>query len=108
MALLPVQQSALAGKAITFANATSGGDTIKPNERSVVLVKNADASAKTVTVVIPGNTAFGQAQPDVPVVVAAGATAVIGPFPAGAKDGTGQVSLTYSAVTSVTVAHVSL
>jgi hypothetical protein len=108
MALLSVQQAALAGKAITFANATSGGDTLKPRSRSVLLVKNGDASAKTVTVVIPGNTEFGQPQPDVAVTVAAGAETLIGPFPAGSEDDTGTVSITYSAVTSVTVAHISL
>lgn len=108
MALLPVQQSKLAGTAVALTAAAAGGDTIKPQPRSVVLVQNGDASAKTVTVVIPGNTQFGQPEPDVAVTVAAGDIELIGPFPSGAADSSGLVSLTYSAVTSVQVAHLSL
>lgn len=108
MALLSKQQSALAGAVITFGAAAGGGDTIKANERSILLVTNGDSSSHTVTIAIPGNTDFGQAQPDVAVVVAAGVTKAIGPFARGVNDPSdGLVHITYSAVTSVTVAHIS-
>lgn len=104
MALLTYQQPKLTGTTITYAAASAGGDTLGHTTGGVLRVKNGDAAAKTVTVVTPGNTAYGQADPDIPVTVAAGAEVAIGPFPAGlAVDGV--VSVTYSAVTSVTVAY---
>lgn len=106
MADLSYQQSEITGIAVTFANAAAGGDTVAVNARGLLLVRNQDAAAKTVTVVVPG-TKYGQALPDVPVAVDAGATAAIGPFPADLADPTtGRVHVTYSAVTSVTVAAV--
>ena len=66
-------------------------------------VKNGSASSITVTVVVPGST-YGQANPDVPVVVAAGTEAAIGMIP-GALAVDGVVSVEYTAVTTVTVAY---
>lgn len=61
------------------------------------------------TVVAPGNTRFGQAEPDIAIVVAAGAFALIGPFDEQLEDpADGLVAVTYSAVTSVTVAAVQI
>lgn len=104
MALLTHQPPKLAGTAITYVAAAAGGDTLGRTPAGSLRVKNASAAAITVTVVTPGNTQYGQADPDVPVSVAAGAEVAIGPFPdALAVDGV--VSVTYSAVTSVTVAY---
>lgn len=107
MSDLAYQSAAVTGTALNFTAAAGGGDTVPVSARGLLLVKNGDASAKTVTVVVPG-TKFSQALPDVPVVVAAGATAAIGPFPADLDNGSGLVNITYSAVTSVTVAAVQL
>lgn len=107
MADLAYQTSAATGVAITFASASAGGDKVLPDPRGVVLVKNGDASAKTVTVVVPG-TKYGQALADITLSVAAGAEAVFGPFADDLADTDGKVALTYSAVTSVTVAAVKL
>lgn len=110
MALLTKQTSSTyVLNPVTFAAATGGGDTIAINPGDVVklYVKNGDASAKTVTIVDP-RTQYGQASPDVPVVVAngnAGHTEITIP-PEFADPTTGLVSITYSAVTSVTVAAV--
>lgn len=106
MALLAKQIAKIGGTAVAFAAAAAGGDQVKADTRSVLLVKNGAGALITVTVVIPGNTEFGQPQPDVAVDVAAGATAAIGPFPREAGDDSGQVTVTYSDATSVTVAVV--
>lgn len=104
MAVLAYQPPKLAGTTITYTAAAVGGDTFGLTGPGVLRVKNGSASPVTVTIITPGTTRYGQAEPDVPVVVAAGAEAAIGPFPGGlAVDGV--VSVTYSAVTSVTVAY---
>lgn len=104
MALLTYQQPTLAGTTITYAAAAGGGDTLGYTPTGVLRVKNGGGSPITVTVVTPGNTKYGQADPDIPVSVAAAGEKAIGPFPAElAVDGI--VSVTYSGVTSVTVAY---
>lgn len=85
------------------AAASGGGDTFANTGREFLAVKNADASAKTVTIdYVP--TADGQTVPDKTVIIPAGQTYLIGPFPPSLyNNASGQVSVTYSAVTSVTV-----
>lgn len=104
MALLTYQGPVLAGKAITYAAAAAGGDTLGHTANGALRVRNGGAAAITVTVVTPGNTRYGQADPDIPVSVAAGGEVAIGPFPSDLAVA-GEVSVTYSAVTSVTVAY---
>ena len=104
MALLTHQAPKLSGTSITYAAASAGGDTLGRTASGVLRVKNGSAGAVTVTVVTPGNTQYGQADPDIPVVVAAGAEVAIGPFP-DALAVEGVISVTYSAVASVTVAY---
>lgn len=110
MALLTKQTSVVyVLNPVTFAAAAGGGDTVavQPGESVRLYVKNGDASAKTVTVVDP-RTQYGQPSPDMAVVVAngnAGHTEITIP-PEFADPATGLVSITYSAVTSVTVAAV--
>lgn len=108
MATLAYQQSKLAGSTITSVAASAGGDKVTPNGRGALLVTNGDVASKTVTVVTPGNTQYGQDDPDVAVTVAAGATALIGPFPQGLAGTDGLVAITYSAVASVTVAAIAI
>lgn len=107
MALLAAQQVTITGLTPTFAAAAGGGDTVTPDERVFLRVKNTDAASKTVTVVVPG-TVYGQARPDVAVTVAATTGDVlIGPLVQDlANPSTGVVDITYSAVTNVTVAAV--
>lgn len=104
MALLAKQAASIVGlNPITMNAANGGGDTVLVDAPGVyLLVRNGDASAKTVTIVDP-RTSYGQANPDIPVVIAAGNQAVIGPIPPEFADANGLVSITYSAVTSVTV-----
>jgi hypothetical protein len=105
MAAITVTDNAVAGVALPFVAATVSGDTLRTAGNVVLFVRNSDASAKTVTIVRPGNDAYGQAIPDIPVIVAAGATAAIGPIPGSFADPADSlVDITYSAVTAVTVA----
>jgi hypothetical protein len=109
MAALAYQQSQLSGVALLMPAASAGGDTFPVSDRGAFLVKNGSGSSINVTVDVPGNTQYGQAQPDVVVAVAAGATEIIGPFPAGLANATdGVVHVTYSAVTTVTVQPIQI
>lgn len=104
MALIAAQTPAITGTALNMVAAAGGGDTLRVSGDTYLVVRNGDASSKTVTVVRPG-TEYGQANPDIAVAVAAGATTVIGPIPSTFRDTTDDlVDITYSAVTSVTVA----
>ena len=104
MAVLVYQSSSPAGIALTLGAAAGGGDEIKPRKNGVVVVRNGDGTATVVTVVTPGLDKYGIARPDITLSVAAGATAVFGPFEAdlGAVADK-MVDLTYSKVTSLTV-----
>lgn len=110
MANLAYQQAKVAGTALAFAAASAGGDAVPAADDGILLVNNASGAAVTVTVVVPGNTQWGQAQPDIAVPVAAGSIAAIGPLPFDLADRTtdGLVHVTYSATASVTVAAVTV
>lgn len=109
MALLTRQVAKITGTTITYQAAAAGGDTFQPGDRTELRVRNGGGSSVTVTVVVPGNTRYGVAEPDVPVVVAAGAEVAIGPFPDDLRDpATGTAGVTYSGTTSVTVALVGV
>lgn len=82
MAEIPHTQAKIGGVVLSATAATAGPDTVEPDERVALLVQNNDASAVTVTVTVPGNTRWGEAQPDVTSVsIPAGDLAVIGNFP---------------------------
>lgn len=109
MANLSFQSAKITGGGVTLAPATAGGDTLAPNIRGALLVQNGSGASVTVTVVVPGNTKYGQANPDVAVAVAAGGYELIGPLPSDLADpADGLVHVTYSAAASVNVAAVSI
>lgn len=110
MATLSFQKSSIAGAAVAMAAASAGGDKVAPNPRGALLVTNDSGASITVTVAVPGNTQFGQAQPDVPVAVPAGESRLIGPLTNELADFTvdGLVAVTYSATASVTVAAIAI
>ena len=86
--------------------AAVGPDTIAVNggENVYLLIRNADAAAKTITIVDP-RTQYGVASPDPTVIVANGNAALTmwGPIPAEFADSTGVVTITYSATTNLFV-----
>ncbi|RJX18505.1 MAG: hypothetical protein C4570_06400 [Ammonifex sp.] len=108
MAQLTVQNIALAGLTPSYAAAAAGGDNFTNDGRAFLHVKNGSASSINVTVdsAVPCNQGFDH---DITVAVAAGADKMIGPFdPERFNDSTGKVNVTYSAVTTVTVAALHL
>lgn len=113
MAALTPQTIGVTGTLVTYAAATSGagGDTLDgslADGRTWYEVNNASGGSINAILDVPG-TVYGQARPDVTVAVAAGALRRIGPITADLVDPTTNTSkLTYSAVTSVTVAAVRI
>lgn len=116
MALLTVQEITRAGPTPTYASATSGGDTFNndDSERTFLHVKNAGSqitltivTAKT-SVQVSGYGAVALADITVTIPATTG-DKMIGPFP-GVRFNTsnGQVAITYSGVTSVTIAAVKV
>jgi hypothetical protein len=108
MALLALQSITSAGLTATTVAAAGGGDTIQPasaaDDRCTLYVNNGGGSPITVTVADPGKTPAGNAGTAPAVSVAAG-TAMYIPIPTGAiNPATGLASITYSGVTTVTVA----
>lgn len=107
MALLTSQRVTLAGTQITYAAASAGGDTFAPDVAEL-RVKNGHTAAQSVTIVTPGTTQWGVADPDIVVSVPAGAEYAIGPFPRGLADPSDNlVHVTYSGTTALTVALVA-
>ncbi len=84
--------------------ATSGGDDCQTGAGIFLAVKNADSAAHTVTLVTPATIDGDLAITDRAVVVAAGKTEFIPVTDRYRNTSTGRASITYDAVTSVTVA----
>ena len=107
MALLTAQAIAPTGTTVTFAAASVGGDTVKPsNDRSKLLVDNGSGGSITVTIPVHRST-LGLDLPDRQVIVAAGVVKAIPLLPLYVDPADGIIDITYSAVTSVTVAVIA-
>lgn len=106
MATVATTSVQLAGTSVPFSAASAGGDAGQTGPAILLLVKNGDASAHTVTLTTPG-TVNGLAIADRAVAVPAGSTVAV-PLTNDYRDGsTGLASWSYDAVTSVSVAVVS-
>ena len=108
MADLTVQVISLSGIVPSFAAAAVGGDAFLNSGREYFHVKNGSAASINATLnsVAACNQGFDH---DAVVAVAAGAEKLIGPFPkARFNDAAEKVQVTYSGVTTVTVAAVRL
>lgn len=103
MAELSVQTATLTGVEPTYVAASAGGDTVANNGGTALSVKNGSAAAITVTVdsVTACNYGFDH---DISASVPAGAERLIGPFNQ-TRFGT-TLAISYSAVTSVTIAAI--
>ncbi len=105
MATLATQSITRAGLEATYAAAAGGGDKFAPDANAVLHVKNGSGGDITVTVATQG-TVVGNPIADNAVVVTAGEERFIGPWPyehySAAADGL--AAITYSGVTSLTVA----
>lgn len=107
MATLTPQVISPDGDAITPVAAAGGGDSVNIDAHGFLLVTNGGGSPVTVTMVVPGSE-YGVARADIATSVPAGATRYFGPLVADLADTDGLIDITYSGVTSVTVAHVRL
>ncbi len=110
MATLTAQDSTDSGADLTFLSASGGGDQFLNASNTLLIVKNDDASSKDVTVTAQSTSVntpgYGTTtKADTVHTVAAGAVAIIGTFGSRAfNDSDGFIQVTYSAVTSLTVA----
>lgn len=118
MATLTVQQMARsAGLTVSFAAAAGGGDEMpNPDGNTLLLVKNGGGGSINVTLTpavatreVLGDGYGPYTRPAIVVAVNAGAEAIIGPMPPNAfNNASGRVPITYSGVTSVTVAALKM
>lgn len=108
MALLNEQRTSQAGTDFSFSAASALGDTFPNTGLQGLLVQNNEAAPKTLTFDSRATCSFGvvgNAAHDMVVVVPASTTKFIGLFdPARFNNAQGQVSVTYSDVTTLNVA----
>lgn len=110
MAVLTVQSISRAGVVPSYAAAAGGGDSFRPDTHTFLHAKNGSGGSITVTVVTPNTDPIGNAVADLAIPIAAGAEKMIGPFPAPyfANPSTGNADITYSGVTSLTIAALAV
>lgn len=109
MALISTQTVTSAGLTPSLQACAAGGDTYSPSATTMLYIKNGDTVQHTVTVHTTA-TAYGQPISNVAIPVPAGSEIMAGPFDPGevANPATTLASLTYDAVTSMTVAAISV
>lgn len=108
MAVLTVQQSTINGVQPNFVSADVAGDQFVNNGRIFFEIVNGDVSTKTVTINSITNCSQGFDH-DIAIAVPAGERRIAGPFATSRfNNSLGQVELNYDAVTSVTIAVISL
>ncbi|ETK36127.1 hypothetical protein [Microbispora sp. ATCC PTA-5024] len=101
MATYTAQAITTAGATLTSRSAASG-DKITPDDNLALIITNGGGSSITCTAAVPGNTSYGEANPDPQRTVAAGATVGF-KLQRDWADPTDQlIALTWSSTTSVT------
>ena len=109
MAELVVQEILLTGLAPAYSAAAVGGDYFVNDGKTMLEVRNASGAPVNVTVASPQNCDQGANHPLVIAVPATIGQRMIGPFLRRRfNDANGRVQVTYSGVTTVTVAAVKL
>jgi hypothetical protein len=108
MATLVPQSAQVLGTDVTMAAASAGGDKVPVGCH--VIIRNGSGSSINVTIATPGNDKYGQARPDIVKAVAAGATTVfrLDQSDLGDPADSNLISLSYSAVTTVTIGVISV
>ena len=109
MATIALQSIPVDGSAITMSAAAGGGDSFTFDANGFIEFNNASVGVITATIVVPGNDALGQARPDPAVAVPAASGGVSGNrkipmHPSMINPATGLIDVTYSGVTTFTVA----
>lgn len=108
MSLIATQTVTQAGLSPSLQACSSDGDTYAPSATTFLYVKNGDTAQHTVTVHTTA-TAYGQPISNVAVPIPAGTEMMFGPFDPGmvANPETTLATITYDAVTSMTVAAIN-
>ncbi len=101
MATRTAQAMTTAGTALTSYSAASG-DKITPDDNLFLIITNADSSPMTVTVAVPGNNSYGEANPDPVRTIANATTKAVKLLREWADPSDGLIALTWSSTTSVT------
>ena len=110
MAELTVQQVTEAGGAATYVSATSEGDTADNNGNMFLHIKNGGGGSITATITALTTSVdsgmYGDlTKANATIEVVSEGEAFIGGFaPAAFNDGNGEIAITYSGVSSVTIA----
>ena len=107
MATLSTQDINYTGLAPSYAACTGGGDNFTPDGDTFIPVKTGSGGALPVTIAVKATSVGGQAIGNVVVSVPAAGERMIGPFPAnffGDPTNAGLGAITYSGVTSLTIA----
>lgn len=101
---ITIQAISRSGLTPSYEAANVDGNYFANGGNEFIHVKNGDSSPHTVTIETP-NTVDGLEIADRVVSVPATSEKIIGPFPAGTyNDGSGNVNISYDAITSMTVA----
>jgi hypothetical protein len=111
MATLTVQNAVLTGLTVASVAAAGGGDAFPNNGKVLLQVTNgAGSGSVNVTVASQVPASAGIAPANNVVAVGFGTTKLIGPFPVSAFTAadTGLAAVTYSGVTSITVAAIQV
>lgn len=108
MATLTAAQAGIAGVDPGFVAASGGGDKVAPNSHGAIIVRNGGGSSITVTIAWPGNSKYGVANPDPTVAVPAGEERLIALKGSDLADTDGLIAISYSGVSSVTVAAITI
>lgn len=101
MAEIPVRTATHNGVNLALA-AAAASDTAKCGSGYSLVVANASGSDVDVTIAVPGNTAWGPAQPDKVVTVPTAQTWVIPLLAVYANEDDGLAHVTWESTTSVT------
>jgi hypothetical protein len=108
MAVLDKQKINSNGVAPTFSAASATGDQFKNDENTFLHVKNGSAASITVTISSQETCNHGFVH-HLSIAVPAGGERMVGPFNRTRfNNDTGNVEVSYSAVTTVTVAAISI
>ena len=108
MATLITQPISQAGLSPAYQAASVGGDSYTPSSVTFIALKNGSGAPITLTVVTTASI-FGQPIGNIAVPIPAGAEVFCGPFDPGEvqQPSSSLASLTYSGVTSLSVAAIS-
>lgn len=114
MALIDTQQIKEAGIIPTLTTPGSTSNTFTNSGKEIIMIKNSAAESNTVTITATTTSvdipAFGDlTKSNASLVVTAGSSGFIGPFPLGSYEGTDSaVTFTLSSISSVEIAILTL